>query len=168
MPAPHSPRGTTVDPRVWLASRAESVLGLAPLTIRVFETPAVPGVGAPSTSVPPVGPLTTMWPALVTVFEPPGPVALRLTVKVPAAYECTGLRSLELVPSPNVQAHDVTAPVEVSVNDTASGALPEVGAARKAALGAGVPLPPGIAAASSSKSSKEKLTTEPFVAPTWT
>ena len=44
----------------------------------------------------------------------------------------------ELVPpSPKVHAHDVGVPVDVSVNDTASGAVPDVADAVKAAVGAG-------------------------------
>ena len=40
-------------------------------------------------------------------------------------------------PSPNVQAHDVGESVEVSVNVTVSGLVPEVGEAVKSGIGPG-------------------------------
>ena len=44
---------------------------------------------------------------------------------------------MDVPPSPKSQDHDVGEPVEVSVKDTSSGAVPEVGVAVNEATGAG-------------------------------
>jgi uncharacterized protein (DUF58 family) len=75
----------------------------------------------------------------VAEVEPALLVAVSLAVYVPAAlYVCDGFRVVDVPPSPNSQAHDVGAPVEVSVKLTGSGAVPVVGDAVKEATGAGV------------------------------
>src|SRR5262249_22979648 len=107
--------------------------------------PARPGVGSESTGEAGGGggggapaPATTIRPVFVTVFEPPGPLAVRLTVKVPAvAYVCVGLVRVEVPPSPKLHDREVIAPVEASVNTTLSGAVPLTGAALNAATGGG-------------------------------
>ncbi len=63
---------------------------------------------------------------------------VRVTVYVPAAvYLCEGFSRVAVPPSPNVQAHDVGESVEVSVNVTVSGLVPEVGDAVKLGIGPG-------------------------------
>jgi hypothetical protein len=60
----------------------------------------------------------------------PGPEALddvSVTVCVPAVNVCAGFRSVEVPPSPKFHDHDVGLPVEASMNDTASGAVPDSG-----------------------------------------
>ena len=54
---------------------------------------------------------------------------------------CEGFCTVEVDPSPKFHAHDVGDPVEVSVNDTANGAVPLVGDAVNDAVGAVVVLP---------------------------
>jgi hypothetical protein len=79
---------------------------------------------------------TTVVEALV---EPPEFDAVRVTVYVPAAVNvCDGLCAELVPPSPNDHDHDVGDPVEVSVNETASGAVPEEADAVKDAVGAGI------------------------------
>jgi hypothetical protein len=63
----------------------------------------------------------------VALVEPPGPDAVRRTAKVPAVVNVwLGLCDVEDVPSPKSHAQDVGAPLEVSVNATATGTVPEV------------------------------------------
>jgi len=63
----------------------------------------------------------------VTVLLPPAFVAVRVTVYVPAVeYVCTGLWTVDVLPSPNDQAHEVGAFVEESTNCTLSGTVPFV------------------------------------------
>src|SRR5439155_26495138 len=84
-----------------------------------------------------VGPgLTVMYPVLVLVLVPEAFVTLSETLYVPAAaYVKGGLWTVEsTVPSFwKSQAHAVGVPVEASVNWTARGAGPEVGAPVKSA-----------------------------------
>jgi hypothetical protein len=58
-------------------------------------------------------------------------------------YVFAGFWAVEVVPSPNSHDHAVGVPVEVSVNCTSSGAVPDVGVAVKFATtpagGGGVP-----------------------------
>src|SRR4051794_6410011 len=92
---------------------------------------------------------------VVEVLLPPAFDAVKVTLYVPAAaYVLFGLCSVDVVLSPKSHAHDVGAPVEVSVNDTSIGATPEVADAVKLAVETGtascrdgvevaeVPLPP--------------------------
>ena len=51
---------------------------------------------------------------------------------------CDGLLRVDVAPSPNVQYHDVGELVDVSVNATVSGTVPEVGVPVKLATGATV------------------------------
>jgi hypothetical protein len=74
------------------------------------------------------------------VFDPPLLVTVRFTVYIPTAvYVWVSFWRSLYVPSPNDQFHEVGEPVEVSVNVTASGTVPEVGVAVKEATGATVP-----------------------------
>jgi hypothetical protein len=74
----------------------------------------------------------------VLVLDPVAFVAFRVTVYVPALVKvCDGFRTVEVPPSPKVHAQLVGVPVEVSVNWTASGAVPVVGDQVKLATGAG-------------------------------
>jgi hypothetical protein len=58
---------------------------------------------------------------------------------VPAAvYVYVGFWAVDVPPSPNDHAHDVGLPVDVSVNVTGSGAVPDVGVAVNDATGAGL------------------------------
>src|SRR3954468_24378544 len=67
---------------------------------------------------------------------PPALEATRRTVYVPAAANVwLGDCAVDVVPSPKSHDHDVGAPVDVSVNWTASGAVPLVGVAEKLATG---------------------------------
>jgi hypothetical protein len=73
------------------------------------------------------------------VFDPPALVAFRLTVNVPVlAYVWTGFRTVALTrdPSPNVQFHEVGVLVELSVNITVNGTVPDVGTPVNDATGA--------------------------------
>ncbi len=59
---------------------------------------------------------------------------VRVTVYVPAVvYLCDGFLRVAVPPSPKVQAQEVGELVEVSVNVTVSGFVPEVGEAMKSA-----------------------------------
>ena len=51
------------------------------------------------------------------------------------AYVTDGLLTVEVVPLPKFHAHDVGAPVEVSVKATANGEVPDVAEAVKLAVG---------------------------------
>jgi hypothetical protein len=62
--------------------------------------------------------------------------AVSVTVCVPAANVCDGFRSVEAPPSPKFHTHDVGLPVEVSVKDTTSGAVPDSGDAMNDDTGA--------------------------------
>ena len=59
--------------------------GRAPVTTKVFATPAVPGTGFASVNVGGGALVTTISAGLLSVFVPPGPVTVRLTANVPAA-----------------------------------------------------------------------------------
>ena len=79
------------------------------------------------------------WTVTVVVAEvaPPALDAVRVTVYVPAlAYVVDGFCDVEVLPLPKSHDHDVGLPVEVSVNCTANGAVPDVGDAVKLAVGA--------------------------------
>jgi hypothetical protein len=59
---------------------------------------------------------------------------VRVTVYVPAVvYLCDGFSRVAVPPSPKVQAHEVGELVDVSVNVTVSGFVPDVGEAMKLA-----------------------------------
>jgi hypothetical protein len=61
--------------------------------------------------------LTMISPVFETVLLPPAFVAVSVTVYVPAEeYSCTGFCSVELLPSPNDQTHDVGELVDASRN----------------------------------------------------
>lgn len=70
----------------------------------------------------------TMSVLIVAVFEllPPGPLTVSVTVKAPVPLKvCEGLL-MELVP-PSPKAHDqLVAPMDMSVNHTCNGGLPDV------------------------------------------
>ena len=53
------------------------------------------------------------------------------------SYVATGFCTVEVVPLPRVHAHEVGAPVEVSVIVTDNGAIPEAAEVVKLAVGAG-------------------------------
>jgi hypothetical protein len=53
-----------------------------------------------------------------------------------AVKVCDGLREVLVPPSPKSHAHDVAPPVEVSVNETTSGTVPEVDVDVNDAVGA--------------------------------
>ena len=58
-----------------------------------------------------------------------------------SGYVYSGLCMIDVLPSPNIHNHDVTDPVDASVNCTASGLFPDVGLPVKLAItgaGAGV------------------------------
>ncbi len=58
--------------------------------------------------------------------------SVRVTVYCPGLlYVCTGFFSVELVPSPKSQFHEVDDPILSSVNSTFNGAFPEVEDAEK-------------------------------------
>jgi hypothetical protein len=64
-------------------------------------------------------------------------VAFSDTEYVPAVvYWCDGFLTVDVPPSPKVQAHEVGELVEESVNVTVSGEVPEVGVPVKVATGA--------------------------------
>jgi len=93
----------------------------------VAEKPATGGGG-----------FTAMYPAFVSVSEPPELYAVRVTVYDPAsAYSWLGFCSSEVPPSPKVHDQAVGVFVDRSVKSTSSGAVPEVGAAEKSAAGGG-------------------------------
>jgi hypothetical protein len=81
--------------------------------------------------------------------EPTTLDAVMVTTNVPAvANVCDGFAAVLVPPSPNVQAHEVGPPVEVSVNETLTGAAPEVVDAVNDAAGAvttGGAVPPSTA-----------------------
>ena len=63
-------------------------------------------------------------------------VAVNLTVYVPALeYVCDGFWEMSALPSPKFQFHEVGVLVELSVNVTVNGALPEVGVPTKLVMG---------------------------------
>ncbi|MCV2492034.1 hypothetical protein OF117_22055, partial [Geodermatophilus sp. YIM 151500] len=99
-------------------------------------------VDAPAVTVPPL-PVGGAVTVMVRVAGAPAPAAfdaISRTVYVPAAAKvCDGDRSVEVAPSPNSHAHDVGAPVEVSLNDTANGATPLTGDASNDDTGADGP-----------------------------
>jgi hypothetical protein len=75
---------------------------------------------------PPAGSVTVIV-AVAVVPAPAAFDAVNRTVCVPAANVCVGFCSVDTAPSPNSHAHDVGDPVEVSVKDTANGAVPDSG-----------------------------------------
>ena len=77
----------------------------------------------------------------VLVLEPVALVATSFTVEDPAAKVWDGFCEVLVPPSPKSQAQLVGEPVEVSVNWTVSGAVPEVLSSVNDAVGA-VPVPP--------------------------
>jgi hypothetical protein len=78
-----------------------------------------------------------MYAVFVIVFEPMAFAATSITVYVPAiVYWCDGLLAVLVPPSPNVHAHDVGEPADVSANCTVNGIVPEVGVPVKSATGA--------------------------------
>ena len=80
--------------------------------------------------------LTVIYPVLVIVLLPAVLVAVSVTVYVPTlVYVCDGLSVEEVLPSPNDHSHDVGEFVDSSMKSTASGAVPEVAFAAKAATG---------------------------------
>ena len=71
--------------------------------------------------------------------EPFAFVAVRLTVYVPeVTYVCVGFWAVDVPPSPKLHDHDVGVPVEVSVNVTESGLVPDVGVPVKFVTGGGI------------------------------
>jgi hypothetical protein len=73
----------------------------------------------------------------VTVSTPAPFDAVSVTVYVPAVvYVCTGLRSVDVPPSPKDQAQDVGEFVDESMNLTFSGTLPSLTFEMNAATGA--------------------------------
>jgi hypothetical protein len=73
----------------------------------------------------------------MSVSDPAAFEAVRLTLYVPGlVYVWLGFWALELVPSPKSQLQLVGLSVELSLKETASGALPLVGLALKSAVGA--------------------------------
>ena len=71
---------------------------------------------------------------------PPAFVAVMVTEYVPALeYRCTGFLIVLLVvlPSPKIHNHDVGVFVELSVNVTVKGRLPDVGVPLNPATGGG-------------------------------
>lgn len=49
----------------------------------------------------------------VTIDEPPGPVTVKITLYVPTLLNvCSGLRSVEVVPSPKFHRYDVMLPAD--------------------------------------------------------
>ena len=83
------------------------------------------------------GSVTVMYPALVSVSEPPGPVTVRATVYVPElVYSCDGDAELLEPPSPKLHDQLVIEPVDRSVKLTDRGGSPEVGDPLKFAVGA--------------------------------
>jgi len=98
---------------------------------------AVPevGVAVKFATIPPAW-VTVMYPSFILVLDPPvAELAVSFTVYVPGFwYVCDGFASNpSVVPSPKSHAHMVGFPVDVSVNCTVSGAVPEVGVAVKSA-----------------------------------
>ena len=70
--------------------------------------------------------------------EPPVFAAVRVTEYVPSAVNvCDGFCAELVPPSPKSHDQDEGEPVEVSVNDTVTGAVPDVLEAEKEAIGAG-------------------------------
>jgi hypothetical protein len=68
-------------------------------------------------------------------------VAVSTTVYVPGVvYWCVGFWEVDVPPSPNVQDHDVGEPLELSVNVTVRGAVPDVGEPVNDATGGGTEL----------------------------
>ena len=107
-------------------------------SVKVTLSGAVPVVGdalKPATGAVGAGE-TTMRLVFVSVSEPPGPVTVRDTVKVPAAKEWDGLVTVDVPPSPKFHERAVMLPVEESVKVTFRGAVPVVGDALKPATGA--------------------------------
>jgi hypothetical protein len=86
---------------------------------------AVPDVAdAVNDAVGATGSITVM--VVDALVEPAEFDAVSVTVYVPADVNvCDGLCAELVPPSPNVHDHDVGEPVEVSVNDTASGVVPD-------------------------------------------
>src|SRR5262245_39773680 len=105
--------------------------GLTPQPIRV-----TPGGRAPSAE-------TFTSPARVRVFVVPSDaLTVRLTVYAPIEAKLwLGLASVEVLPSPKSQDQPATGPVERSVKLTASGAVPDTGAAEKSARSGARPWP---------------------------
>ena len=68
-----------------------------------------------------------MYFVFVILLLPSSFMTVNVTVNVPAAvYWCAGFWSLEVPPSSKVHAHEVGELVDVSVNVTVSGLIPEV------------------------------------------
>src|SRR5262245_22085118 len=84
--APQLPKLLRVEPGTRPLKTPTVAPGLAPLTTKLLATPALPGEGLARTSrSPPCGGPTLIRLTFVSVSEPPGPLTVRLTVKVPAA-----------------------------------------------------------------------------------
>jgi hypothetical protein len=82
--------------------------------------------------------LTTIYPVLTRVLLPPEFVAVRETEKIPGTvYWCVAFRVVAVPPSPKSQYQDVGLLVELSVNVTVRGAVPEVGVPVNPATGTG-------------------------------
>jgi hypothetical protein len=93
--------------------------------------------GEPLNSAAGAPPETWINPLRVRVSLPEGPDTTRVTEYVPfEAYVWLGFLCVDVVPSPKIHCQVVTSPLDWSVNETARGAVPLVGAAAKPAAGA--------------------------------
>ncbi|OQA58290.1 MAG: hypothetical protein BWY45_01258 [Euryarchaeota archaeon ADurb.Bin294] len=131
--------GFAINPSVVPSPKSHAHMVGLPVDVSVNWTVsgAVPDVGvAVKFATMPPDWVTVMYPSFVLVLEPPvAELAVSFTVYVPAFwYVCEGFAIIpSVVPSPKSHAHMVGLPVDVSVNWTVSGAVPDVGVAVKSA-----------------------------------
>ena len=123
---------------------ATTPAGLGMLTeVTAAVLTAVDDAPAVTVPVPPVGGAAVT--VIVRVAVDPAPAALdavSVTVCVPAANVCDGFCTVDVPPSPKAHAHDVGDCVEVSVNATTNGAVPDSGDAVNDDTGTDAGAPP--------------------------